>query len=170
MGFVPLSLVSFGSQCFCRTQRLTCSASAFGVAQAYTRPDGSLDPSFNQAIGLYLLMWALVVGFFVVGTYTLQMRPGPLSDASEPVTLTRTGCFPQTGALRTSVSVVSTLVFTFLNFLTLAIWKLDGAYAPALNFSVFSILGSSLLGLRFSALLLGYLFQLSLAIYAGGGP
>lgn len=38
------------------------------------RSDGTLDPSFNQAVGLYLLMWALVVGFFCVGTWDVQAQ------------------------------------------------------------------------------------------------
>ncbi|BGP30351.1 hypothetical protein JCM10296v2_002105 [Rhodotorula toruloides] len=86
---------------------------AFGVAQAYLRSDGTLDPSFNQAVGLYLLMWVLVDGSFVIG------------------------------ALRTSVSVLSTLVFTFLNFVTLAVWKLDGSDAARIVGGVFGLCASA---------------------------
>ncbi|KAK4052951.1 hypothetical protein OIO90_004075 [Microbotryomycetes sp. JL221] len=64
---------------------------ALGVAQAYLLPDGTLDPQFNQAIGLYLIMWMMVTIVFIIGS------------------------------LRSSVAVLTTLVFTALAFLTLAI-------------------------------------------------
>ncbi|KAM0789791.1 hypothetical protein ACM66B_006643 [Microbotryomycetes sp. NB124-2] len=64
---------------------------ALGVAQAYLLEDGSLSPQFTQAVGLYLIMWMMVTIIFIIGS------------------------------LRSSAAVLSTLVFTALAFLTLAI-------------------------------------------------
>ncbi|GAA5838807.1 hypothetical protein JCM11251_006745 [Rhodosporidiobolus azoricus] len=62
-----------------------------GVAAAYTLADGSLDPQFSQAVGLYLIMWMMVTIVFIIGS------------------------------LRSSGAVLSTLVFTAVAFLALAI-------------------------------------------------
>ncbi|KAM0747620.1 hypothetical protein T439DRAFT_317713 [Meredithblackwellia eburnea MCA 4105] len=72
---------------------------AFGVISAYTLPDGTLSPQFSQAIGLYLIAWFIVTMLFIIG------------------------------ALRSSAAVLSTLVFTALAFLTLAINSFTGSDA-----------------------------------------
>ncbi|GAA99866.1 uncharacterized protein L969DRAFT_84210 [Mixia osmundae IAM 14324] len=64
---------------------------ALGIAAAYTDPATGLpSEEFNQAVGIYLWCWFIVTTLFVIG------------------------------ALRTSVVVLSTLVFTALAFASLA--------------------------------------------------
>ncbi|RXK37007.1 hypothetical protein M231_05714 [Tremella mesenterica] len=73
---------------------------AFGVIQAYQNADGTMKPEFNQAVGLYMMAWMMVTILFILG------------------------------ALRSSLAVLLTLVFTGLTYLTLGIYyfyALDGA-------------------------------------------
>ncbi|EIW66210.1 hypothetical protein TREMEDRAFT_65818 [Tremella mesenterica DSM 1558] len=72
----------------------------FGVIQAYQNADGTMKPEFNQAVGLYMMAWMMVTILFILG------------------------------ALRSSLAVLLTLVFTGLTYLTLGIYyfyALDGA-------------------------------------------
>lgn len=70
---------------------------AFGVIEAYTLADGTISPQFNQAVGIYLIAWMMVTMLFFVG------------------------------ALRTNVTIVSTLGFTVLAFLFLGLSNFTGS-------------------------------------------
>ncbi|KAL8280250.1 hypothetical protein RQP46_007364 [Phenoliferia psychrophenolica] len=86
---------------------------AFGVAAAYTLPDGSLSPQFEQAIGLYLISWFIVTMLFVIG------------------------------ALRSSGAVLSTLIFTALAFLLLAVNAFNPSDAARIAGGSFGMLASA---------------------------
>jgi len=69
---------------------------AFGVQAAYTNPDGTIMPQFNQAVGFYLIAWTMVTVLFMIGS------------------------------LRSSIGVLSTLTFTALSLASLAIFYMTG--------------------------------------------
>ncbi|GAA5981006.1 hypothetical protein JCM10908_003949 [Rhodotorula pacifica] len=109
---------TFGATVFCSygAFNMTYAAlylPAFGVAQAYTLANGSLSPQFNQAIGLYLIVWMMVTIFFMIA------------------------------ALRTTIAVFSTLLFTALTFLVLAIQNFTGNDTARIVGGVFGLCASA---------------------------
>ncbi|GAA5876555.1 hypothetical protein JCM3774_003137 [Rhodotorula dairenensis] len=109
---------TFGATVFCSygAFNMTYAAlylPAFGVAQAYTLADGSLSSEFTQAIGLYLIMWMMVTIFFMIA------------------------------ALRTTLAVFSTLFFTALTFLVLAIQNFTGNDSARIVGGVFGLCASA---------------------------
>ncbi|GAA5960161.1 hypothetical protein JCM8115_002532 [Rhodotorula mucilaginosa] len=109
---------TFGATVFCSygAFNMTYAAlylPAFGVAQAYTLPDGSISPEFSQAIGLYLIVWMMVTIFFMIA------------------------------ALRTTLAVFSTLFFTAVTFLVLAINNFTGSDSARIAGGVFGLCASA---------------------------
>lgn len=136
--FTPLSA--------CRSrlsfQPLTIWRAAFGVAAAYTLPDGSLSPEFFQAIGLYLVSPTGGLRVFVDCTCTHPIRHESIDDlvhchhslrnCETYILLADSLSFPdleyvRQGALRSSGAVLSTLIFTAFAFLFLGINSFERA-------------------------------------------
>jgi len=70
---------------------------AFGVAAAYTNPDGTIRPEFSQAVGIFCMIWMVVTILFILGS------------------------------LRSSGAVLFTLIFTALALLGLGINNFNGS-------------------------------------------
>ncbi|WOO78447.1 Ammonia transport outward protein 2 [Vanrija pseudolonga] len=69
---------------------------SFGVLDAFKDANGKLGDSFNQAMGIFFVVWSIVGFFFVLASF------------------------------RSSVAILSTLTFTTLTFVCLAIFNMTG--------------------------------------------
>ncbi|KAF7969188.1 hypothetical protein HWV62_27963 [Athelia sp. TMB] len=113
---------TFGATVFCSYGALNLSYGALflpalGVTAAYT-VDGVLSPQYSQAVGLFLWCWFVVTMLTTVLTRSLQFV---------------------IGALRSSVAILSTLVFVALAFATLGTAEFTGSDAARISGGAFSI-------------------------------
>lgn len=84
----------------------------FAVLEAYT-VDGVLQDEFNQAVGMFMIIWSVVTFFFILA------------------------------ALRSSVAILGTLFFTMMSFIMMAAQSMTGANSARIAAGSFQVIAGS---------------------------